>query len=406
MFCFNQYGDIERALLRNGNVRSADSWQSLLKPVVNRYQGYDILRFFRGDAAFADPGVYSYPEAEGYSYAIRLKGNPILQDKVDHLLTRPVGRPPKKPIVLYHSFRYQAASWDKPRRVVAKVEWDAKMGVIGCGFLKLLVPVIVVFPGLVAFKLFGTRLDRDGVYLRMIDDFLPSAGQGILLAALIAAMMSTVSSVLNSASTIWIVDVHKRLLRHKATEQEMVKVGKWATFIIIVFATAAAPLLLKYKGGIFVYVQNLGSHFATPISVIFLVAFLWRKAHGRAATCTLIFGIAFGFVLKYFVELVEKGWLPPIKPEHVEWMAPFMTRAGISWVVSLIALILASCLIRRNPAEAPDPDCIWNRRWGKLPEAERAINKGARNLMFWWAVMITVSIAIFALFSLTPQKFL
>jgi hypothetical protein len=125
LFCFNQYGDLERALLRNGNVHSADDWRSLLEPIVNRYRGYDILRFFRGDAAFAHPKMYRYLEAERYFYAIRLKGNQILHSKVEHLLTRPVGRPPKKPVVLYHSFRYQAASWDISRRVVAKVEWHA-----------------------------------------------------------------------------------------------------------------------------------------------------------------------------------------------------------------------------------------------------------------------------------------
>ena len=125
LFCFNQYGDLERALLRNGNVHSADDWRSLLEPIVNRYRGYNILRFFRGDAAFADPEIYRYLEAEGYSYAIRLKDNQILHKKIEHMLTRPVGRPPKKPIVLYHSFRYQAASWNIARRVVAKIEWHA-----------------------------------------------------------------------------------------------------------------------------------------------------------------------------------------------------------------------------------------------------------------------------------------
>ena len=123
LFCFNQYGDLERSLLRHGNVHSADDWRSLLEPIVNRYRGDDILRFFRGDAAFADPKIYRYLEAEGYSYAIRLKDNPILHKKIKHMLTRPVGRPPKKPIVLYHSFRYQAASWNIARRVVAKIEW-------------------------------------------------------------------------------------------------------------------------------------------------------------------------------------------------------------------------------------------------------------------------------------------
>ena len=125
IFCFNQFGDIERALLRNGNVHSADDWQSVLQPIVKRYQGCDIVRFFRGDAAFAGPKVYPYLEAEGYFYAIRLIGNAILHDKIEHLMTRPMGRPPRKPIVQYHSFQYRAASWDKSRRVIAKVEWHA-----------------------------------------------------------------------------------------------------------------------------------------------------------------------------------------------------------------------------------------------------------------------------------------
>lgn len=125
LFCFNQYGDIERALLRNGNVHSADAWQCVLEPIVERYRGFDIVRFFRGDAAFADPNVYPYLEAEGYFYAIRLIGNAILHNKIEHLMTRPVGRPSKKPIILYHSFQYQAASWDRSRRVVAKIEWHS-----------------------------------------------------------------------------------------------------------------------------------------------------------------------------------------------------------------------------------------------------------------------------------------
>jgi hypothetical protein len=125
LFCFNQYGDLERAFLRHGNVHSADEWQSVLEPIIVRYRSFDISRFFRGDAAFADPEIYRFLESEGYFYAIRLKANQILYDKVDHLLTRPVGRPPKQPIVLYHSFRYQAASWKIPRRVIAKIEWHA-----------------------------------------------------------------------------------------------------------------------------------------------------------------------------------------------------------------------------------------------------------------------------------------
>ncbi len=123
LFLFNQDGDVERAMLRHGNVASADDWRAVLMPVIERYRDVDVPKYFRGDAAFAIPGLYDLLESEGYEYAIRLKANSVLQRQIDHLLTRLVGRPPKKPRRLYHSFEYQAQSWDHPRRVVAKVEW-------------------------------------------------------------------------------------------------------------------------------------------------------------------------------------------------------------------------------------------------------------------------------------------
>mgnify|MGYP000931804865 FL=1 len=122
LFCFNQFGDLERCLLRNGNVASAEDWRSVLEPIVNRYRRADIRRFFRGDAAFARPELYEYLEAEGYLYAIRLPSNEVLQREIEPLLTRPVGRPSRKPVVWYHDFLYQAGTWDRPRRVVAKIE--------------------------------------------------------------------------------------------------------------------------------------------------------------------------------------------------------------------------------------------------------------------------------------------
>ena len=125
VFCFNQFGDLEAVLLRNGNVHSAQGWREFLEPIVERYRDDDIERFFRGDAAFANSETYRYLETEDYYYAIRLRANAILYKKIEHLLTRPVGRPPRKPIVLYESFYYQASSWDKPRRVVVKIEWHA-----------------------------------------------------------------------------------------------------------------------------------------------------------------------------------------------------------------------------------------------------------------------------------------
>src|SRR6516162_8152545 len=123
LFVFNQFGDLERCALRPGNVHSADGWRDLLEPVIARYRRTTKRRYFRGDAAFADPQVYELLEAEGYKYTIRLPANSVLQQSIGWLLARPLGRPPHEVRRYHASFTYQAGSWNKPRRVVAKVEW-------------------------------------------------------------------------------------------------------------------------------------------------------------------------------------------------------------------------------------------------------------------------------------------
>src|SRR4051795_3279379 len=123
LFVFNQFGDLERCALRPGNVHSAEGWREVLEPVVARYRERGCALYFRGDAGFAKPELYEQLEAEDIGYAIRLPANCVLQERIGHLLTRPVGRPPTKPQVFFASFTYRAQSWPKPRRVVAKVEW-------------------------------------------------------------------------------------------------------------------------------------------------------------------------------------------------------------------------------------------------------------------------------------------
>jgi hypothetical protein len=123
LFVFNQFGDVERCVLRPGNVHSANGWRAILEPVIARYRSIVKHLYFRGDAAFADPEIYELLEAEGASYTIRLLANRVLQDKISYLLKRPVGRPPHEVRRYYASFRYRAQSWSKSRHVVAKVEW-------------------------------------------------------------------------------------------------------------------------------------------------------------------------------------------------------------------------------------------------------------------------------------------
>ena len=124
-FLFNQFGDLEYAMLRRGNKASAKYWRRVLLPVIQRYRHLSIPKFFRGDAAYANPALYRLLEKEGYQYTIRIKSNAVLEREIGPLLTRPVGRPSHKPKIFYHSFKYQAKSWQRARRVVAKIEWHA-----------------------------------------------------------------------------------------------------------------------------------------------------------------------------------------------------------------------------------------------------------------------------------------
>ena len=123
LFCFNQFGDCEGAVLRPGNVHSADGWEGFIEPIVERYLKLAVRLLFRADAAFAKPELYEYMEARRIGYAIRRPANDVLQREIAHLLVRPTEWPSRKPIVSYHDFAYQAQSWDVPRRVIAKVEW-------------------------------------------------------------------------------------------------------------------------------------------------------------------------------------------------------------------------------------------------------------------------------------------
>ncbi len=122
LFCFNQFGDVEGALLREGNVHSAVDWITILDPITERFDNRNLRRYFRGDAAFANPHLYSYLESNKFLYAIRLPANSVLHKEIDHLLDRPSFFWNNQNVIQYHSFWYRAESRYRPRRVVSKVE--------------------------------------------------------------------------------------------------------------------------------------------------------------------------------------------------------------------------------------------------------------------------------------------
>jgi len=121
LLLFNSAGDCVAAQLRPGNVHSADGWEQLLVPEIERQQKLGKEVWFRADAAFAKPEIYEALEERGAKYAIRIRANDCLMRDIEELLTRPA----HKPMVWCKGFLYQAASWKMARRVVAKVEFHA-----------------------------------------------------------------------------------------------------------------------------------------------------------------------------------------------------------------------------------------------------------------------------------------
>jgi len=122
LLLLNREGDCLAAQLRPGNVHSAEGWEELVLPEIERQQRMGKEVAFRADAAFAKPEVYDALEERGVKYAIRIPANDNLQRDIEELLKRPPGRPSKRPLVEYKGFLYQADSWRTARRVVAKVE--------------------------------------------------------------------------------------------------------------------------------------------------------------------------------------------------------------------------------------------------------------------------------------------
>ena len=123
LLLFNQQGDCLAAKLRPGNVSSAEDWDELLLPEIERQQAEGKQVTFRADAAFAKPEIYEALEERGVSYVVRIPANKNLEWEIADILFRPPGRPSAKPLVRYKSFRYRAESWAKDRRIVAKVEY-------------------------------------------------------------------------------------------------------------------------------------------------------------------------------------------------------------------------------------------------------------------------------------------
>jgi solute:Na+ symporter, SSS family len=268
----------------------------------------------------------------------------------------------------------------------AKTEWDARMGVVFAGYMKVLLPLITVIPGIVAARLFPGLRDPDVAYPELVKSIIPAGLAGIVMAALWSGLLSHLSSVLNSSSTVLTMDLYRPLLAPEASSESLIAVGRWSAFAIMAVATALAIWFSRGQHLVFVLIQNAGAWIAAPISVIFLAGVLWKRATAAAATTVLIFGFPFTWLVEFVLF------------RYVPFLAPFnnwLNRTFAVWVTCLMVVVVVS-IFTKAPDSETIKGMIWSPSYARLPAAERKHYRGLRNLVLWWALFVGIILAIYA----------
>jgi len=268
----------------------------------------------------------------------------------------------------------------------ARSEWDARMGVVFAGFMKIVLPLLVVVPGIVAFKLYPSLADKDQAFPTLVRELVPVGLSGIVMAGLASGMLSHISSVLNSCSTVFTMDLYKPSLGRGKSDQHLVRVGRLSAFAILAAATLLAIWFSYQQLGVFVLIQNVGAWVAAPIAAVFLLGVLWKRTTAWAATFVLIFAFPYTAFVEYYLF------------KHVSWLMPFdnwLNRTFLVWATSMLLLVILSLV-----TEPPDPEktkgIIWSWKVAALPESQRQRNRGLRNLFLWWCIFIVLMGALYA----------
>lgn len=216
----------------------------------------------------------------------------------------------------------------------------ARSGTILAGFLKILPVFILVLPGLISAALFGTTGDE--AYPTLVTSYLlPSGVKGIVIASLLAALMSSLASVFNSTSTLFTVDFYKHF-RQQASEVELVLVGRLATTVMVVLAVLSVPLITMLSSQLFVYLQSVQAYISPPIAAVFLLGLLWPRANAQGAISALGVGAVLG-ASRFVLEIL---WRKGASLGPLEWFASmnflhfavflFVVSSGVIAVVSML----------------------------------------------------------------------
>lgn len=211
------------------------------------------------------------------------------------------------------------------RTLAAKSLKEGQRGIMFAAFLKLLIPLLVVIPGIVAFVLFsqpegttiipgvkeaflktGGGINYDKAYPWLIAQFIPIGIKGLVLAALVAAIVSSLASMLNSTSTIFTMDIYKPYINKNAGEKKLVRTGRITAFVALIIAIVIAPLLGNIPQ-MFQYIQEYTGLVSPGVLGVFLMGLFWKKTTNKAAVYGVTLSIVVAFLLK--LPIVDLPWM-------------------------------------------------------------------------------------------------
>lgn len=235
------------------------------------------------------------------------------------------------------------------RTLAAKSLRESQKGIILAGFLKLIVPLIVVIPGIIAFVMNtgpdGTisqsftdasffsgngNIINDNAAPWLIQEFVPAGLKGLVLAALAAAIVSSVASMLNSTATIFTMDIYKPYFGKASSEKKLVTVGRLSATIALVIAVILAPQL-NNLGQVFQYIQEYTGVVSPGILAVFMLGLFWKKTTNKAA----IYGVLASIPIALFFKIGPNGWID--SPIFVT--LPFMHQMMYTWILTMLLMI-------------------------------------------------------------------
>ena len=241
---------------------------------------------------------------------------------------------------------------------------EAQRGMVFAGYLKLIIPVLVVIPGIAAFVLKADIATPNEAYPWLLDRFVPSGLKGFVFAALIAAIVSSLAAIVNSASTIFSIDLYKVHIRPHISEENLVKTGRISSVIIVAIAASIASFLSGIEQ-VFQFIQEYTGLVSPGITAMFVLGLFWKKTTARAAWIAVLITVPVPLLLKW------------IYPE-----LPFLDNMVISFLIICAQMIAVSLLDKRKPAE------------GKEWELPAGIFKITDRIFSWFSIVIVFIISL------------